>query len=78
MSPTDSDDVERAVLTELAGAGPPAVLCPSCLVASLKVDRQRLMAGLRRLMVRSLVEVRVNRCARCREVALAVRLPPSH
>jgi hypothetical protein len=77
MSSID-EEVERTVLIQLAGAGPSAALCASCLVVVVEVDRQRIMAALRRLMVRSLVDVRVNRCVRCGEVGLAVRLPPSH
>jgi hypothetical protein len=77
MSLPIDDEVEHGILTQLAGAGDTAALCASCLVAALEVTRQRLMGALRRLLVRSLVHVRVNRCTRCGEAGLAVQRPPS-
>ena len=77
MSLIDAD-LERTILTQLADAGPSATLCASCLVAVVKVNRHRAMAAVRQLMIRSLVDVGIHRCARCAEIGLAVRRPPSH
>jgi hypothetical protein len=77
MSSPIDNEVERGVLMQLEAAGGLAKLCAPCLRAAVQVDRRRLMAAIRRLMLRRLIDAQKNRWTRCGEVDLLLQRRPA-